>query len=190
MINNINKILENAQKEGKNLRLSSKSYKELLKMFSPIADKFVDTLAEQGYIKSDPIQIIGKEFWGLRANISFDNIASNNIDDVEEVEKIISRLDIKPQLIVFNETGVDLFFKPNQVINLKSDTDYISLVHSFIDYIHKYSEYNIKFLGWSLEDCEMISNISYKESDISFTRDLFDWEEVSITCLGLDLMEI
>lgn len=190
MIEKINKIIENATREGKGLRLGSNDYKELLKMLNPIADKLVDMLSEQGYIKGDAIQIIGKEFWGLRANISFNDIESNNICDVEDIKEIISKLDIKPKLIVFNEIDVDLFFRPNQIINLKSDADYISLVHSFIDYIHKYSEYNIKFLGWNLEDNEMISNIHNKESDINFTRELFDSEEVSITSLSSQLMGI
>ena len=37
MINEINEILQNALREGKNIKLSSNDYKELIKYLNPIA---------------------------------------------------------------------------------------------------------------------------------------------------------
>lgn len=190
MINKINAILEDGKLEGKDLRLKSNGYKELIKQLTPIAKQFVDMLAEQGYIKRDAMKLNDEKFWGLRANISFDNKDGNCTFKIKDIDEILLNLDIKPQLVILDGKEVDLFFRPNQVINLKSDIDYISLVNSFIDYIHRYDKYNIKFLGWNLDNVEMISNIYYKDSDISFAKELFDSEETLIMCPDIELIEI
>ena len=62
MINEINEILQNALREGKNIKLSSNDYKELIKYLNPIAKKFVRMLCDQGHIKSDVVNIVGSEF--------------------------------------------------------------------------------------------------------------------------------
>ncbi|MBC6695805.1 hypothetical protein H9L25_03340 [Terrisporobacter mayombei] len=187
MKNKINDILENALREGKNIKLSSNDYKELVKYLNPIAKKFVRMLCDQGYIKSDLVNIVGSEFMGLRANLKLDK---GTLKDLGEVDNIISKLRIKPKLISINGNDIDLFFQPNQVINLKSKNDYIDLVFSFIDYISEYKDLGIKFIGWNLENHQLISNISNNDSNNSFTEELFNWSECDIYDWSEQLIEI
>ena len=187
MINEINEILQNALREGKNIKLSSNDYKELIKYLNPIAKKFVRMLCDQGHIKSDVVNIVGSEFWGLRANLKLDE---DTVKDLSEIDDIISKLRIKPKLISINGNDIDLFFQPNQVINLKSNNDYTELVFSFIDYISEYADLGIKFIGWNLENHKFISNISNNDSNNSFTEELFNWEKCDIYDWGEQLIEV
>ncbi|KHS57664.1 hypothetical protein QX51_07535 [Terrisporobacter othiniensis] len=177
MKNKINGILENALREGKNIKLSSNDYKELIKYLNPIAKKFVRMLCDQGHIKSDIVNIVGSKFMGLRANFKLEK---GTLKDLAQVDNIISKLRIKPKLISINGNDIDLFFQPNQVINLKSNNDYIDLVFSFIDYISEYKDLGIKFIGWNLENHQLISNIHNNDSNNSFTEELFNWSECDI----------
>ena len=187
MINEINEILQNALREGKNIKLSSNDYKELIKYLNPIAKKFVRMLCDQGHIKSDVVNIVGSEFLGLRANLKLDE---DTVKDLSEIDDIISKLRIKPKLISINGNDIDLFFQPNQVINLKSNNDYTELVFSFIDYISEYADLGIKFIGWNLENHKFISNISNNDGNNSFTEELFNWEKCDIYDWGEQLIEV
>ena len=110
--------------------------------------------------------------------------------DLSEIDDIISKLRIKPKLISINGNDIDLFFQPNQVINLKSNNDYTELVFSFIDYISEYADLGIKFIGWNLENHKFISNISNNDSNNSFTEELFNWEKCDIYDWGEQLIEV
>lgn len=164
-------------RDGKNLKLSSSDYIELIKFCNPIAKKFVQMLAEQGYIKSDIIQITDTDFWGLRARLELDN---DSIADVELLDGVVSKLEIYPKVISIKGNIIDLFFQPNQPINLTSENDHIELIYSFIDYINEYSDYGIKFTGWNLCNDEMMKYKANREANTSFTQELFNAEETSI----------
>ena len=51
---------------------------------------------------------------------------------------------------------------------------------SFIDYISEYKDLGIKFIGWNLENHQLISNIHNNDSNNSFTEELFNWSECDI----------
>ena len=76
MISKIMQVLSGAKRNGKNICLGSDEYKELVKLLNPIALQFVNMLFEIGCVKSDLVKIQGDNFYGLRANLTFDD---NNI---------------------------------------------------------------------------------------------------------------
>lgn len=187
MINEINRILKNATREDKYIKLKSNDYKELIKDLNSISKEFVEMLSEQGNIKSDVVNIVGSEFWGLRANLSLEG---EIIKDLSEVDDVISKLKIKPKLISIKNNDIDLFFQSNKAINLKSNNDYTDLVFSFIDYIDGYRDLGIKFIGWNLEDSNMILNIPNSQSNNDFTKELFDSPEYDIYDWSEQLIEL
>ena len=147
MISKIMQVLNGAKRDGKNICLGSDEYKELVKSLNAIAPQFVNMLFEMGYVKSDLVKIQGNSFYGLRANLEFNN------ENVYEFLEYLSQLDIQPSLVFINGLELDLFFTPIRKINLVSDGDYLELVSSFIEYIKQYDEIGLKFIGWNL-DCK------------------------------------
>ena len=129
MISKIMQVLNGAKRDGKNICLGSDEYKELVKSLNAIAPQFVNMLFEMGYVKSDLVKIQGNSFYGLRANLEFNN------ENVYEFLEYLSQLDIQPSLVFINGLELDLFFTPIRKINLVSDGDYLELVSSFIEYI-------------------------------------------------------
>ena len=168
MINRIMEILNGAKRDGKNICLGTDEYKELIKSLNPIAPQFVNMLFEIGYVKSDLVKIRGNNFYGFRASLEF------NDKKYYEFLEYISKLYIQPSLIFINGLELDLFFKPNRKINLVSNEDYLSLIYSFIEYVKRYDELGLKFIGWNL-DCEsMVECNLNKDRDILFDKELFD----------------
>ena len=168
MINRIMEILNGAKRDGKNICLGTDEYKELIKSLNPIAPQFVNMLFEMGYVKSDLVKLRGNDFYGFRASLEF------NDKKYYEFLEYISKLDIQPSLIFINGLELDLFFKPNRKINLVSNEDYLSLIYSFIEYVKRYDELGLKFIGWNL-DCEsMVECNLNKDRDILFDKELFD----------------
>lgn len=168
MINRIMEILNGAKRDGKNICLGTDEYKELIKSLNPIAPQFVNMLFEMGYVKSDLVKLRGNDFYGFRASLEF------NDKKYYEFLEYISKLDIQPSLIFINGLELDLFFKPNRRINLVSNEDYLSLIYSFIEYVKRYDELGLKFIGWNL-DCEsMVECNLNKDRDILFDKELFD----------------
>lgn len=161
-------VLNGAKRDGKNICLGTDEYKELIKSLNPIAPQFVNMLFEIGYVKSDLVKIRGNNFYGFRASLEFDD------KNYYEFLEYISKLDIQPSLIFINGLELDLFFKPNRKINLVSNEDYLSLIYSFIEYVKRYDELGLKFIGWNL-DCEsMVECNLNKDRDILFDKELFD----------------
>lgn len=178
MISRINKILNGAKREDKNICLGTDEYKDLIKGLNPIAPQFVSMLFEMGCIKSDLVNIKGNKFCGFRANLEL------NDENYHELLGYISKLYIQPSLIFINGLELDLFFKPNRKINLISNEDYLSLIYSFIEYLKQYEELGLKFTGWNL-DCEaMVECNPNKNRDTLFTKDLFDTAIVGWESLG------
>lgn len=168
MKNRIMEILNGAKRDGKNICLGTDEYKELIKSLNPIAPQFVNMLFEMGYVKSDLVKLRGNDFYGFRASLEF------NDKKYYEFLEYISKLDIQPSLIFINGLELDLFFKPNRRINLVSNEDYLSLIYSFIEYVKRYDELGLKFIGWNL-DCEsMVECNLNKDRDILFDKELFD----------------
>lgn len=168
MKNRIMEILNGAKRDGKNICLGTDEYKELIKSLNPIAPQFVNMLFEMGYVKSDLVKIRGNGFCGFRASLEF------NDKNYYEFLEYISKLNIQPSLIFINGLELDLFFKPNRRINLVSNEDYLSLIYSFIEYVKRYDELGLKFIGWNL-DCEsMVECNLNKDRDILFDKELFD----------------
>lgn len=168
MINRIMEVLNGAKRDGKNICLGTDEYKELIKSLNPIAPQFVNMLFEMGYVKSDLVKLRGNDFYGFRASLEF------NDKKYYEFLEYISKLDIQPSLIFINGLELDLFFKPNRRINLVSNEDYLSLIYSFIEYVKRYDELGLKFIGWNL-DCEsMVECNLNKDRDILFDKELFD----------------
>ena len=164
MISKIMQVLSGAKRDGKNICLGSDEYKELVKLLNPIALQFVNMLFEIGCVKSDLVKIQGDNFYGLRANLTFDD---NNIYAFTE-------LDIRPSLIVVNDSELDLFFKPNKKINLVSNEDYLQLISSFIQYINEYESMGLKFIGWNLDCEDMVECNPNKDRDVSFSKEIFN----------------
>lgn len=196
MIKEINKTLKNLT--GKYEKLDYDTYKEMLGYFPSIGKEYVSMLADKRCIKSDTIKLEDKDFWGLRASLNLDysekSICSfygiNKIKDkfglyesdinffynVDKINSIIPKLKIRPKYILFRCKYIYLVFQPNKKINLKSDKDYIELVHNFIDYMDEYKEEGLNFIGWNLKNKNMIEQVSEIESNTNFTKELFDQE--------------
>ena len=168
MISKIMQVLNGAKRDGKNICLGSDEYKELVKSLNAIAPQFVNMLFEMGYVKSDLVKIQGNSFYGLRANLEFNN------ENVYEFLEYLSQLDIQPSLVFINGLELDLFFTPIRKINLVSDGDYLELVSSFIEYIKQYDEIGLKFIGWNLDCKYMVECNHNKERNTSFNKELFD----------------
>lgn len=171
------KELIKTMREDENFNLSSDEYMKIIKFCNPISKELVKMLVEQGYVVADPIQISEKDFWGLRAQLELDN---DSIVDLDLLEGLVSKLEIYPKVISIKGNVIDLFFQPNQPINLTSENDHVELIYSFIDYINEYSDYGIKFNGWNLCNDEMMKYKANREANISFTQELFNAEEISI----------
>ncbi len=186
MMDQVRVILENSERECGKIKLGSHDYKELIKSLNPIAKEFVQMLGKEGFIKADKIEIVGNEFWGLRANVTLDE---DDFKYMDKLDNIISQLEICPKVISINGNNIDLFFQSNQSINLKSDSDYTELVFSFIDYIREYEHLGIKFIGWNLKNDKHIVNIPSIKSDSSFTKDIFDTQDVEIYDFNEQLIE-
>ncbi|HBF6471708.1 TPA: hypothetical protein ACP6IR_002000 [Clostridioides difficile] len=186
MISRINKILNEAKRDGKNICLGTDEYKDLVKGLNKIAPQFVSMLFEMGCVKSDLVNIKGNRFCGFRANLEL------NDDNYHEFLDYISKLDIQPSLIFINGLELDLFFKPNRKINLISNEDYLLLIYSFIEYLKQYEELGLKFTGWNLDFDDMVECDTNKEVDILFNKEAFDtvlveWESLDnskIVCPG------
>ncbi|MFR2797347.1 hypothetical protein [Romboutsia timonensis] len=168
MISKIMQVLSGAKRDGKNICLGSDEYKELVKLLNPIALQFVNMLFEIGCVKSDLVKIQGDNFYGLRANLTFDD---NNIYAFTDA---LIELDIRPSLIVVNDSELDLFFKPNKKINLVSNEDYLQLISSFIQYINEYESMGLKFIGWNLDCEDMVECNPNKDRDVSFSKEIFN----------------
>ena len=161
MISKIMQVLSGAKRDGKNICLGSDEYKELVKLLNPIALQFVNMLFEIGCVKSDLVKIQGDNFYGLRANLTFDD---NNIYAFTDA---LIELDIRPSLIVVNDSELDLFFKPNKKINLVSNEDYLQ-------YINEYESMGLKFIGWNLDCEDMVECNPNKDRDVSFSKEIFN----------------
>ncbi len=194
MVKEINKILKDVT--GKYMKLEYDTYISLLKYFKPIGKEYVDMLAKKRCIKSDTIKLEGKDYWGLRACLNFnyndrdicDFYGVKKIEDkfpyggedvnffysLDKAEEILNKLSIRPKYLLLMGKNIYFIFQPKQKINLKSDEDYINLVHSFIDYIHEYENEGINFIGWNLKNKEMVESMTEKESNTNFTKELFD----------------
>lgn len=171
IISGVQSIIENSRKEGKHISSLTNDFTGLFKCLSYAPDMIIEILVEDGYVKSDGVELISKEFWGLKANLlSY----SREFDSFSKVKKIISKLKIKPKFVYIHENTVDLIFQPNQKINLRTKDDYISLVYSFLDYINECGRDDIIFIGWNLENINMIEGIFNKKSNIKFSKELFD----------------
>lgn len=194
MIKEINKILKNLT--GKYEKLDYDTYKEMLGYFPSIGKEYVSMLADKRCIKSDTIKLEDKDYWGLRACLNFnyndidicDFYGVKKIEDkfpyggedvnffysLDKAEEILNKLSIRPKYLLLMGKNIYFIFQPKQKINLKSDEDYINLVHSFIDYIHEYENEGINFIGWNLKNKEMVESMTEKESNTNFTKELFD----------------
>ena len=194
MIKEINKILKNLT--GKYEKLDYDTYKEMLGYFPSIGKEYVSMLADKRCIKSDTIKLEDKDYWGLRACLNFnyndidicDFYGVKKIEDkfpyggedvnffysLDKAEEILNKLSIRPKYLLLMGKNIYFIFQPKQKINLKSDEDYINLVHSFIDYIHEYENEGLNFIGWNLKNKEMVESMTEKESNTNFTKELFD----------------
>ena len=194
MIKEINKILKNLT--GKYEKLDYDTYKEMLGYFPSIGKEYVSMLADKRCIKSDTIKLEDKDYWGLRACLNFnyndidicDFYGVKKVEDkfpyggedvnffysLDKAEEILNKLSIRPKYLLLMGKNIYFIFQPKQKINLKSDEDYINLVHSFIDYIHEYENEGINFIGWNLKNKEMVESMTEKESNTNFTKELFD----------------
>lgn len=168
MINRMMEVLNGARREGENICLGTEEYKDLIKTLNPIAPQFANMLFEMGYVKSDLVKIKGNNFYGLRANLEF------NDKNCYEFLEYILKLEIQPSLIFINGLELDLFFKPNRKINLVSKEDYLSLISSFIEYVKQYEELGLKFTGWNLDFEDMVECNNNKDRDILFDKELFN----------------
>lgn len=171
IISGVQSILENSRKEGKHISSLTNDFRGLFECLSYAPEMVIEILVEDGYVKSDGVELIRKESWGLKANLlSY----SREFYSFSKVKKIISKLKIKPKFVYIHENTVDLIFQPNKKINLRTKDDYISLVYSFLDYIKECGRDDIIFIGWNLENINMIEGIFNKKSNIKFSKELFD----------------
>lgn len=171
IINEVQSIIESSRKEGEHISSLTNDFRELFKCFSYAPEMVIEILAEDEYVKSDGVELISKEFWGLKANLLSYN---REFDNFSKVNKIISKLKIKPKFVYIHENTVDLIFQPNQKINLRTKDDYMNLLYSFLDYINEYSREDLIFIGWNLENTSMVESRFGKESNIKFNKELFN----------------
>ncbi len=187
MINKVNGIINKSKREGEDIILGSNEYKELVIYLNPIAKQFASMLAECGNIKSDVVKIKGDKFWGLRANIVLNKDEQINRS---KVEQRIMELEILPSLVIFNDLDVDLFFTPNKVINLVHEKDYLELVFSFIEFIQKNEHIGLKFIGWNLENTDLIKCNELEGIDTVFSKEMFDQSRCVIEYIGEEEIDI
>ncbi|HBE9726367.1 TPA: hypothetical protein KNI71_002550 [Clostridioides difficile] len=159
----------------------SNKYIEVMAEDTMKPKELVEELFNNGYIKSDLLDIADDEFYGLRARVK-----ANINKDFEKFEKLIYKiiqLDIKPKVIYIDEGGVDLFFQPSRPINIFRKRDYLTILMEFIDYIENNQWVNMHFIGWNFKNSQMITSENIKDSNTTFSAALYDATE--ITCRGM-----
>lgn len=143
--------------------------------------KLVEEFFNNGYIKSDLLDIVDDEFYGLRARVKT-KISKDN-GNFEKLAYKIIQLDIKPKVIYIDEDGADLIFQPNRQINIFKKNDYLNILMEFIDYIESNQWMDLHFIGWNLEYSKMITSEDKGFSDYNFSEDIYDSTEIE--CRGM-----
>ena len=143
--------------------------------------KVVEEFFNNEHIKSDLVDIVDDEFYGLRATVKT-NIRKNN-GNFEKLIYKITKLDIKPKIIYIDEDRTDLIFQPNRPINIFMKKDYFNILMEFIEYIENNKCMDLHFIGWNFNHSEMITSDDTKTSNTTFTKGLYDSDEIK--CKGI-----
>lgn len=126
-----------------------------------------------GYIKEDLVKITDNQFYGLRASFNV-NINSLKCDEdvIEIIEKILD-LDIKPSRVFVKHDKLDIFYQPQNEINIKNQSEYMNLINNFIDFIEYQDSVKMKFSGWNLNG-ENVVESEANDSNTLFSKEIFN----------------
>ncbi|WP_226891072.1 hypothetical protein [Paraclostridium bifermentans] len=133
----------------------------------------IDLLFKAGYIKEDLVKITDNQFYGLRASFNV-NINSLKCDEdvIEIIEKILD-LDIKPSRVFVKHDKLDIFYQPQNEINIKNQSEYMNLINNFIDFIEYQDSVKMKFSGWNLNG-ENVVESEANDSNTLFSKEIFN----------------
>lgn len=133
----------------------------------------VDLLFKVGYINEDLVKITDNKFYGLRASFNV-NINSLKCDEdvIEIIEKILD-LDIKPSRVFVKHDKLDIFYQPQNEINIKNQSEYMNLINNFIDFIESQGSVKMKFSGWNLNG-ENVVESEANDSNTLFSKEVFN----------------
>lgn len=133
----------------------------------------IDLLFKVGYIKEDLVKITDNQFYGLRASFNV-NINSLKCDEdvIEIIEKILD-LDVKPSRVFVKHDKLDIFYQPQNEINIKNQSEYMNLINNFIDFIESQDSVKMKFSGWNLNG-ENVVESEANDSNTLFSKEIFN----------------
>lgn len=133
----------------------------------------IDLLFKAGYIKEDLVKITDNQFYGLRASFNVNiNYLKCDEDVIEIIEKILD-LDIKPSRVFVKNDKLDIFYQPQNEINIKNQSEYMNLINNFIDFIEYQDSVKMKFSGWNLNG-ENVVESEANDSNTLFSKEIFN----------------